>query len=148
VAAFQNLTSRVRVDFWADSELVRLASKAFAGTGITGDLSLPASLHQFELQVFEDCKWLRSFNLPSHSKLENLCRGAFQRSGVVSLGVPGVRNLEDEVFSGCQSLRSGKFSIPGQTRAQGRSERGCRRTSLKVSTFMSFAQRGHSRGSD
>jgi hypothetical protein len=45
--AFQNLTSLVRVDFRAASQLVRVASKEFAGTEITGDLSLPASLYLF-----------------------------------------------------------------------------------------------------
>jgi hypothetical protein len=79
---------------------------------------MPASLYQFELDVFENCLHLREFSLPKDSKLENLCKGAFQGSGVRRLVMPGMRNLADEAFVGCKDLRAVKFAVPGQTKEQ------------------------------
>jgi hypothetical protein len=110
------------VDLPPDSQLVRIASKAFAVTGITGDVFLRASLTQLELEVFEECKNLRSFNLRPDSQQENLCQGAFQKSSVVSLVLAGIRNLADEVMFGCESLQSVKLAVPGQTKEQRKRE--------------------------
>jgi hypothetical protein len=60
--------------------------------------------------------------LPFDSKLEILSKGLFQNSGVVSLVLPSVRHLADDVFGRCNSLRSVKFTVSSQSKEQRKRE--------------------------
>jgi hypothetical protein len=113
--AFENLQSLRAVEFPGESRLTRIASRAFAGTGLAGAVALPASLARFELEVFDRCARLTEVTLPVNSALESLCKGAFQNSGVVRLVLPGIKHLAEDVFVGCAQLRSVRFVLPGQS---------------------------------
>jgi hypothetical protein len=107
--AYQGVTTLTSAVFSPASQLIRLGARAFAETNITA-VNLPASLKQADIEVFKDCKQLVSVVIPGTSQFEYVPPRAFDGCiKLLKVDLPGAIHLSENVFNGCNALKSVKF---------------------------------------
>ena len=86
----------------------RMSYDMFAGCTALTSVTLPQNLKVLPERFFDGCKRLTTIELPL--SVRQVGAGAFMNSGLVTVSMPGVTDLEDGAFMGCKNLKTVKIN--------------------------------------
>lgn len=128
-----------KIEGFIFNQVTSLGNYAFSNCkAITSIEFNNSTVDTFGEGVFKDCISLKSITVPSNTKyLKNYC---FENTGLLSIDIPKVTQLESAVFRNCTSLQSINFGSTSKT-IGAECFRGC--ISLEEIDYSNFSNWNH-----
>ena len=127
------------VSFETPVAVTSINTKAFKGNDFTS-FSLPKTVENLGTGVFMDCTKLKTFTIPSSTKITEIPAKTFEGCGALeSITVPeGVTTIGAEAFHGCSSL--GEVDLPASVTTIGDDAfNGCDTSKLMIKCYAGSA---------